>query len=358
MRPVFRLPRPAMTSRKTPALALPPPVSFHAAMSLPRYLVALCLFLLTLLPLRAAEDFLPGVKRIVFLGDSITYAGQYVDDFDLYLLARFPQRTFEVINVGLPSETLSGLSEDGHAGGKFPRPDLHERLDRVLAKTKPDLVFACYGMNDGIYLPFDDARFARFRDGILKLRAKVAAAGAQIIHLTPPTFHHLDARPKPGPDGQPPKSLLGGYNEVLDRYSAWLLEQRAQGWRVIDIHSPMNAFIETQRKTNSDFVFAKDGVHANAEGHALIADELIAGLNPADTARWQKFKTTLAANPKAAELRKLVRQRGRALCDAFLNDAGHLRPGMAKGLPIAEAQAQATELEKQIRMAVAEIAPS
>ena len=50
------------------------------------------------------------------------------------------------------------MSEEGHAGGKFPRPDLHERLDRALPKTKPDLVFACYGMNDGIYLPLDEAR--------------------------------------------------------------------------------------------------------------------------------------------------------------------------------------------------------
>jgi lysophospholipase L1-like esterase len=313
------------------------------------------LFLVSLLPLRAADDFLPGVKRVVFLGDSITYGGQYVDDFELFLFARFPQRKIEVIDAGLPSETVSGLSEDGHAGGKFPRPDLHERLDRVLAKTKPDLVFACYGMNDGIYLPLDEARFAKYRDGILRLREKVAAAGAQIIHLTPPTFHHLDARPKPAPDGKAPASLLGGYNEVLDRYAAWLLEQRAKGWRVIDIHGPMNAFIEAQRKTDPDFVFAKDGVHANDAGHALMADELIAGLAPADAAWWQKFKAALAAHAKGAELRKLIRQRERVLCDAYLNEAGHQRPGMARGLPVAEAEAKAAELETAIRALVSEV---
>lgn len=321
---------------------------------LPR-LVALLCTLLPALPLRAADEFLPGVQRLVFLGDSITHSGQYVDEFELFLFARFPQRKFEVIDVGLPSETISGLSEEGHAGGKFPRPDLHERLDRVLAKTKPDLVFACYGMNCGIYLPLDEGRFAKYRDGIQRLRAKATAAGAQVIHLTPPTFHHLDARPKPGPDGQAPASLLGGYNEVLDRYSAWLLEQRAQGWRVIDIHGPMNAFIEAQRKTNPDFVFAKDGVHANDAGHAIMADAVIAGLAPADAAWWQKFKAALAANPKGAELRKLIRQRERILCDAYLNEAGHQRPGMGKGLPVAEAETKAAELEKIIRAAVAEV---
>jgi lysophospholipase L1-like esterase len=326
-------------------------------MPLPHCLLTLGLFLLSLWPLSAGDDFLPGTKRIVILGDSITHGGHYVDDLDLYFCARFPARKFEVINLGLPSETLSGLSEEGHASGKFPRPDLHERLDRVLAKTKPDLVFACYGMNDGIYLPLDEGRFSKYRDGTFKLRAKVTAAGAQIIHVTPPTFHHLDARLQPGPEGIAAAKTLGGYNEVLDRYTAWLLEQRAQGWRVIDIHGPMNAFIEAQRRTNSDFVFAKDGVHANSDGHALMADEIVAGLAPADVAWWQSFKTTLAVHPKGIDLRKLIRQRGRLLGDAYLADAGHLRPGMSKGLPVAEAEAKAAELEPQIRALVAEIVP-
>src|SRR5204863_4762376 len=138
----------------------------------------------------------------VFLGDSITYSGQYVDDFETFLFLRFPARQFEVINVGLPSETVSGLSEDGHAGGQFPRPDLHERLDRVLAKTKPDLIFACYGMNCGIYLPLDDARFQKYKDGIQWLRDKAKAAGANVIHVTPPTFD-------PGPE----KKRTPYYNE-------------------------------------------------------------------------------------------------------------------------------------------------
>ena len=312
-------------------------------------LLALLLALVFSFTLHAAEDFLPGAKRIVFLGDSITHGGQYVAEVELFLFVRFPQRKFDVINCGLSSETVSGLSEDGHAGGRFPRPDLHERLDRVLAKTRPDHLFACYGMNDGIYLPLEEARFAKFRDGMLRLRAKAAAAGAQVIHLTPPTFHHLDARPKPSPDGRAPVSLLGGYNEVLDRYTAWLLERRAEGWRVVDLHGPMNAFIEAQRKTNPDFVFAKDGVHANADGHALIAAQLIAGLAPAEGAGWERTRARILADPRGAELRALIRQRGRVRGDAWLSEIGHLRPGVAKGLPIAEAEARAADLEQKIR---------
>src|SRR5215469_9689593 len=131
---------------------------------------------------------LQGVHRIIFLGDSITYAGGYEEDVEAYYVTRFPDRHFEFINMGLGSETVSGLSEPGHAGGKFPRPDLHERLGRVLEKTKPDLVFVCYGMNDGIYQPFDTERFKAFTDGMKSVHDQIAATGAKIIHVTPPVF--------------------------------------------------------------------------------------------------------------------------------------------------------------------------
>src|SRR5258707_10021380 len=118
--------------------------------------------------------------RVVFLGDSITYAGHYIEFVEAYCVTRFPERRTEFLNLGLPSETVSGLSEDGHAGGKFPRPVLGERLTRVLEKTKPDLGIACYGMNDGIYLPFNDERFQKFKDDIRALRQRMTTAGVTI----------------------------------------------------------------------------------------------------------------------------------------------------------------------------------
>ena len=100
-------------------------------------------------------------KRVVVLGDSNTQAGGYVALTAYYLDKLYPSKSFDVISLGLASETLSGLSEDGHAGGKFPRPCLFERLGRLLDKAKPEVVFACYGINDGIYQPLDKERFAR-----------------------------------------------------------------------------------------------------------------------------------------------------------------------------------------------------
>ncbi len=278
-----------------------------------------------------ADDFLPGAKRILFLGDSITYAGQYVDQFEFFLFMEYPERKFEVINCGLPSETVSGLSEEGHAGGQFPRPDLHERLDRVLAKVKPDLILACYGMNDGIYLPLDDARFGKFQDGMKRLHLAATKAGAKIIHLTPPIFD-----PGPGAD------RASSYDAVLARYSTWLLDQRAIGWQVIDLHGPMSAALDEIRKTDPAFTFQKDHVHPNDAGHLVLANAILAGLK---SDRLAAFGLLGPDQPRTDAIRK----RGRILADAWLTETGHKRPGMAKGLPLAEAQAKADAIEKEIR---------
>src|SRR6185436_18948640 len=51
-----------------------------------------------------------GSRRIVFLGDSITYAGEYVEFVEAYVRMQYPESTVEFIDLGLPSETVSGLS--------------------------------------------------------------------------------------------------------------------------------------------------------------------------------------------------------------------------------------------------------
>ena len=57
----------------------------------------------------------------------------------------------------------------------------------------------------------------------------------------------------------------------------------------------------------------------------------------------------LDVHPNGERLLKLIQQRQRLMRDAWLTDTGHKRPGMKKGLPLAEAQSKAAELEKQIR---------
>ena len=280
----------------------------------------------------------PDVKRVIFLGDSITYGGTYTALIEAYFLTRAPGHAVEFINVGLASETVSGLSEPNHAGGKFPRPDLHERLGRVLEKLKPDLIFACYGMNDGIYLPFEASRFKAFQDGIQKLRDAAQQAHAQVIHITPPYY-----------DGQRTKKVE--YIETLARYSAWLLKQRKQSWQVVDVNGPMTAYITERRKTDPAFVLARDGIHPGEFGHWLMAKNILLGLGAEDIKDAASAEQMVTALPQGGHLLKLVEQREQLLRNAWLTATGHKRPGVSPGLPLPEAQAKAHELTDEISAA-------
>ena len=97
--------------------------------------------------------------RIAILGDSIAYAGPWANEVENALKADKKFEACEIVNFAVPSETVAGLSEYGHAGGRFPRPCLHECLDRVLQMYRPQVILACYGMNDGLMQAFDKARF-------------------------------------------------------------------------------------------------------------------------------------------------------------------------------------------------------
>jgi len=282
------------------------------------------------------SELLSRSQRIVFLGDSITYAGSYVAYFDAWLTTQDLDRPPVVINVGLPSETVSGLSEEGHAGGRFPRPDLAERLTRVLDVTEPDLVLACYGINCGIYQPFGEERFARYRQGIERLRQEVRGRGAELVLITPPFFDDQRAN-KPF-----------SYNAVLDRYSEWLLAQRDEGWPVIDLHGAMTEEVARRRLTDPQFTFQRDAVHPGPEGHWFMAAHLIHWFGDDRAASASSPEAMLESCGRDAEMLDLISQRATLRRDAYLTAAGHQRPGIRSGLPLPEAQQKAAALTKQI----------
>jgi hypothetical protein len=301
-------------------------------------LTAAVLAVLLALPAAAAEPVTPRAalekaKRVLVLGDSITYAGGWVAELAAWMEYRGIDA--ELIDCGLPSETVSGLSEEGHAGGTFPRPDLHERLDRVLRVVRPDLVLACYGMNCGIYQAFDGGRFARFKAGIERLHAAAEQAGATIIHLTPPVYG--------GPPGKPGPAGDTDYDAVLAAYSHWLVSKRADGWLVIDVHGPLRRALDARREQDPQFAFAADSVHPGDEGHWAIARAAIAGFGDEPAAVAADLPEMLGAFlPDVTKRLQLLR-------DAYLSAAGHLRPGIKPGLPVAEAEAKATLITRSLR---------
>jgi lysophospholipase L1-like esterase len=247
--------------------------------------ISFSLLLLSLLALLAtsagaARKDLPfrDGQRIVFLGDSITYAGGYVQYVDAFLATRFPERRLEILNLGLASETVSGLSEPDHP---YPRPNVHTRLARVLQKTRPDWVVACYGMNDGIYYPWSAERFRKYQEGIRSLVDAVHAAGARIVVLTPAAFDPNPVRKVVQPRGAAKYSWMApyeGYDEVLTRYAEWILAAHPGDGPAVDAHGALTHHLAVMRRAEPTYQVAGDGVHPNRSGEWVMASALLTAL--------------------------------------------------------------------------------
>jgi lysophospholipase L1-like esterase len=303
------------------------------------FIFALIIAVVTCTSATAEEAFPLKAKRILFLGDSITAAGEYVYMIDMQLRLQSTNPAPVIINAGLPSENVTGLSEPDHP---FPRPNVHERLDRALSMFKPDVVVACYGMNDGIYYPFSEERFQKYQNGINQLIEKVHAANAKLVLLTPPPFDAapLKAAGKLLPAGAEKYAWFAvyeDYNEVIQKYGEWILEQKDRVEMVVDVYSPSMEFWTEQRKKDPTFTVAADGVHCNSTGHRTMAEAI---LKIWGITKW--VETT-------SEMTQLSNQQGAVLHDAWLSHIGHKRPGTGAGLPLSEAEAKAAEIEKQLQ---------
>jgi alpha-N-arabinofuranosidase len=286
---------------------------------------------------------LRGGHRIVFLGDSITQHGDYVTDVDCWLVANgIP---IEVLNLGLASETAADLTEAENAGHQksfgFGRPFLSERLARVLAATRPDVVIACYGMNDGSNLPADESGTKRYAAAITQLRDAALQAGVKRVVLCTPPPH--DAKGNPA---------TAAHDANLTRYSAWLLSKRAAGWDVVDIHGPMRRALEAGRASDPNFALAQDGVHPGREGHWLMATAILEQFLGADLAGVGGAEQLFKTNGK--EIRDLVQKRMKLRFATWMANIRHTRPGVPGGPgtkpgPVLEVtNEQAAQLTRQI----------
>jgi len=279
--------------------------------------------------------------KIVFLGDSITANGAYIDYAETWFLLNSRQRLPRFIDLGLSSETVSGLSEPHHP---FPRPWVHDRLDRVLEATHPEVVVACYGINCGIYQPFSEERFAKYQEGIKTLIDKVNAIGGRVVLFTPPPFAGKYTKVREPADGTDFgfKTPYKDYDDVMARYAAWLLTLDGNdGVRVADIRKAMLPHIAHS--------YARDPVHPKPFGHEVMGEAFLRhwgaktgvtipsdGTSPhQDDALWQAVQ-------------KLVRERRLAYDKALLDHIGHKRPGAKPKYSLAGGIERAQEIDARI----------
>ena len=283
-------------------------------------------------------------KTVAFLGDSNTYQGEFITALEACLIAngkKYPA----ILNLGLSSETCSGDSEPGHP---WPRPNVHERFERTLAKAKPDILFVNYGMNDGIYHPFDESRFERYKAGINKIieAAQSSDGKLKVVLVTPPPFDPLPGKLSNSLANKDAKefgwrSIYKNYDsEVMSVYADWILAQKDRVLECVDIRSAIEQMLENKRKQEPDFCPSKDGVHFNSEIHKLI------GLELADS---------LGVDPSKKlddRLYRAIRLRQDILRSSWLTEIGHKRPNVKPGMPLKEAQRVSRTINGLIDMAM------
>lgn len=298
-------------------------------------------------------------SEILFLGDSITQSGRYIAFLQLYLWDQFPENQIKILNLGLGAETASGNNEPDHP---YPRPNIHSRVDRILKAVDSDVVFICYGMNDGIYHPLAEKRFDDFKNGIRSLVKKVKRPNRQIVLMTPPT---IDMRTKKIRktiyNGENPnygfQNTAPDYDAVLTAYSNWIkAEMNQEVDLIIDVNSLMINFLLAQRKINPSYLY-KDGVHPPMEGHLAMAlgiIDAIGGEKKSAQMRLEKL-TGVPLHPaasnkyKSMEVWNLTQKRHSVLTNAWLEKIGHTKPKKMKALPLDEANSKAESYEKKIR---------
>lgn len=276
------------------------------------------------LPLDAKDVDTLADKKIVFVGDSITQDARYVSYVTYYLNRLHPDKKFDITGLGLGSETLSGLSEEGHAGGKFPRPCLFERLGRLLEKTKPEIVFACYGMNDGIYQPLDEQRFDAFRKGVNKLITQCKEAGVKEIFLITPPIH------------DDPKGATTDYDKVMAAYAAWQVSLKIPNVHVIDLHTAMRKARDARNE-----LFSKDRVHPGDEGHLLMAKTILDGIGVKIP---EESPATIQADPLFTKAKQLIQHRW----THWMKHIGYTREKTVAPQPLGDAETQASTIQEEM----------
>jgi lysophospholipase L1-like esterase len=283
-------------------------------------------------------------ERVLWLGDSITQAGDYVTLTEYLLEKKYPANNLDIISIGLSSETASCLSENDHP---FPRPCVQERLQRALDLLKPQVVIACYGMNDGIYHPQNAERMAAFERGIHRLIAAAKASGARVILLTPTPFDRVPVtglRDAHAPDFSY-KAPFERYDDVLADYSAWEKKLPAAEATVVDLHTPIDAYLAERRKTESKFSFTKDGIHPDLAGHLLMARTLIQGLGVALPAG---DLTAQVAQIQADPLYALVKSARETRSLGWLDYVGYTRDKTVKKDSVDQVEQKASAIQIEI----------
>jgi lysophospholipase L1-like esterase len=224
----------------------------------------LLLFALAGAALCQNDFYLKSGDRVVFYGDSITDQRLYTTFTETYVVTRFPNMPVTFVHSGWGGDRVTG-----GAGGP-----VDVRLDRDVTPYRPTVVTVMLGMNDGSYRTFDPKTFDIFARGSEHIVDKVKKdlPGVRITEIEPSPYDDVTRAPM----------FEGGYNGVLERYSAFLKELAAKdGLQVADLNSPVVGMLKKANAIDPALAskILPDRVHPSAAGHLVMAEGLLKAWN-------------------------------------------------------------------------------
>ena len=222
--------------------------------------VTLAVVALVVNPVMSAEKALKKGDRIVFLGDSITQAGDqpggYIQVVREFLKTRHAELELEVIGAGI---------------GGHKVPDLEKRLERDVLAHKPQLVVIYIGINDvwhsqngkGTSKPDYEAGLERLIERIRKVGARVVLCTPSVIGEKPVGSNSLD-------------KMLGEYAGISRSVAA------KTGVQLLDLNREFQGYLGRHNPLGSEKgVLTSDGVHLNASGNRFVAARMLEALGVA-----------------------------------------------------------------------------
>ena len=225
------------------------------------------LILLALLGISAmAEELLrppniSNLRKIIFVGDSITHGGFYHAYFQIELALRFPEKRQYAVNKGLSGNTSA---------------QLRKQLHKIVLQEKPDTVFVMVGINDLIFSgeTFSDKKmpsvenivenvplFKQYCQNMRDICAILKAEKINTILLTPAPYDQYGQN-----GGKVIRNLDDGGVVFL---SAIVKKIGAENnLPVIDLYSPMREILV---KNPLDDLRGKDRIHPARTEHLMMA---------------------------------------------------------------------------------------
>lgn len=220
-----------------------------------------------------AEDtpLLPG-EKIAFFGDSITMQGGFIQLTDKAIKESASTKDLKIklfkhgLNGGRVPTVLEGKSPWGNLGGS---------MQSLLEKEKPTVVVIYLGIND-VWHGEKGTSKADFKSGLKKMVAMCKEQKATILLCTPTVIGEETKENK--------------LNQTLREYAKITKGLAAdEKLHICDLHT---TFLEKLIKVNPENKhkgnLTYDGVHMNAQGNALIADQIAGAIHNACKMRNRK----------------------------------------------------------------------